>query len=177
MMGVGGRRLRLVGCQYNQCQTTNDYLGHNMEAGAGAILAEGVRALRAVATRVPSSDSYCFLGQMGIPKAAVIRAEKPSSARSCFTLGMNRQVVGYLGAREFSEVLPWNFATCRKLLMALCGWREGDPATEILKFEFKGSGWREVEPAPEISKLEFKGAGGGKSNRRLETHAQTSGRL
>ncbi|GMN62864.1 hypothetical protein TIFTF001_031927 [Ficus carica] len=56
MMGVGGRRLRLVGCQYNQCQTTDDHLGHNMEAGAGAILAEGVRALRAVATRAPGSD-------------------------------------------------------------------------------------------------------------------------
>ncbi|GMN65241.1 hypothetical protein TIFTF001_034320 [Ficus carica] len=76
-LGPGhGRRLRLVGCQYNQCQITNDHLGHNMEAGAGAILAEGVRALRAVATRVPGSDSYCLLGQIGIPKAAAIRAEK-----------------------------------------------------------------------------------------------------
>ncbi|GMN66602.1 hypothetical protein TIFTF001_035670 [Ficus carica] len=33
-----------------------DHLGHNMEAGAGAILADRVRALRAVATRVPGSD-------------------------------------------------------------------------------------------------------------------------
>ncbi|GMN58704.1 hypothetical protein TIFTF001_027791 [Ficus carica] len=56
MMGVGGRRLRPVGCQYDQCQTTNDHLGHNMKAGAGAILAEGVRALREVAVRVPGSD-------------------------------------------------------------------------------------------------------------------------
>ncbi|GMN61308.1 hypothetical protein TIFTF001_030391 [Ficus carica] len=55
-MGVGGWRLRLVGCQYNRCQTTDDHLGHDMEAGAGAILAEGVRVLRAVATRVPGSD-------------------------------------------------------------------------------------------------------------------------
>ncbi|GMN55119.1 hypothetical protein TIFTF001_024243 [Ficus carica] len=53
---VGGRRLRLVGCQYNRCQTTDDHLWHDMEAGAGAILVEGVRVLRAVATRVPSSD-------------------------------------------------------------------------------------------------------------------------
>ncbi|GMN61370.1 hypothetical protein TIFTF001_030457 [Ficus carica] len=53
---VGGRRLRLVGCQYNRCQTTDDHLGHDMEAGAGAILAERVRVLRAVATRVPGSD-------------------------------------------------------------------------------------------------------------------------
>ncbi|GMN30592.1 hypothetical protein TIFTF001_050674 [Ficus carica] len=55
-MGVDGRRLRLVGCQYNRCQTTDDHLGHDMEAEAGAILAEGVRVLRAVATRVPGSD-------------------------------------------------------------------------------------------------------------------------
>ncbi|GMN43143.1 hypothetical protein TIFTF001_012346 [Ficus carica] len=53
---VGGRRLRLVGCQYNRCQTTDDHLGHDMKAEAGAILAEGVRVLRAVATRVPGSD-------------------------------------------------------------------------------------------------------------------------
>ncbi|GMN57000.1 hypothetical protein TIFTF001_026105 [Ficus carica] len=53
---VGGRRLRLVGCQYNLCQTTDDHLGHDMEAGAGVILAEGVQVLRAVATRVPGSD-------------------------------------------------------------------------------------------------------------------------
>ncbi|GMN67537.1 hypothetical protein TIFTF001_036591 [Ficus carica] len=38
---VGWRRLRLVGCQYNRCQTTDDHLGHDMEAGAGAILAGG----------------------------------------------------------------------------------------------------------------------------------------
>ncbi|GMN23321.1 hypothetical protein TIFTF001_040439 [Ficus carica] len=56
MMGVGGRLLRLVWCQYNQSQTTDDHLGHNMEAGAGANLADGVRALRAVATRVAGSD-------------------------------------------------------------------------------------------------------------------------
>ncbi|GMN43140.1 hypothetical protein TIFTF001_012345 [Ficus carica] len=53
---VGGRRRRLVGCQYNRCQTTDDHLGHDMEAEACAILAEGVRVLRAVATRVPGSD-------------------------------------------------------------------------------------------------------------------------
>ncbi|GMN66607.1 hypothetical protein TIFTF001_035671 [Ficus carica] len=126
----------------------------------------------------------------------MIRCKQPGSVRPRFTLSMNRQVVGYPGAREFSEVLPWNSATCRKLLMASRGWREGDPATEILKFEFKGSGWREVESAPEILKLEFKGSGwrevepvpeilklefkgavGEKSNRFLETRAQPSGRL
>ncbi|GMN20211.1 hypothetical protein TIFTF001_043033 [Ficus carica] len=53
---VGGRRLQLVGCQYNRCQTTDDHLGHDMETGASVILAEGVRVLRAVATRVPGSD-------------------------------------------------------------------------------------------------------------------------
>ncbi|GMN19495.1 hypothetical protein TIFTF001_045197 [Ficus carica] len=133
-MGVGGWLLRLVGCQYNRCQTTNDHLGHDMEAGAGAIFSRG-------GPSTPSSghlstrfrQSYRLLGQMGVPKAAAIRAEKavrwsemigsstkapqhlwtgrdqgcmfrcklPGSTRSRFTLGMNRQVVGYSGAWEF----------------------------------------------------------------------------
>ncbi|GMN61306.1 hypothetical protein TIFTF001_030396 [Ficus carica] len=56
-MDVTGKgRLRLVGCQYNRCQTTDDHLGHDVEAGASVILAEGVRVLRAVATRVLGCD-------------------------------------------------------------------------------------------------------------------------
>ncbi|GMN20728.1 hypothetical protein TIFTF001_043156 [Ficus carica] len=140
--------------------------GLDLETGAGIMLADHSRVPRVVATWAPDSDIYRLLDKMSVPRTAAIRAEKDVRLGESVSGSGKWSTTRVLGSsrRGCCRIHHVLCATRRVLHMASRGWREGEPAAEILKFE-KDS-WREVEPHVVV---------GGKTNRSFGIHAARRG--